>query len=129
MTNLPQLAVNTLVRQILTIVQLVAIPLICYQTCEIALTSRNAFEPFYPSVIVALMALVITNVFALVFGCVLDTLFVCTVRDKNEYKAAFMSDRLYVAYGFDPADRAKGDDDGGGGGDDKGKGDETTQKL
>ena len=44
-----------------------------------------------------------------------------TVRDKAEYKGAFMSDRLYAAYGFDPAERAGG---GGGGGD---KGGETTQ--
>ena len=89
------------------------IPHACYQATGIVLTSRNHFEPFYPSVVVALMALIITNVFGLVFSCVLDTLFVCTVRDKNEYKAAFMSDRLYTAYGFDPADR-KGGDDGGG---------------
>ena len=117
-TNAAQLAVNTLVRTILTLLQLVAVPLACYQMCEIALTSRGSFEPFYPSVIVGLIALVITNVFTLVFGCVLDTLFVCTVRDKAEYKGAFMSDRLYEAYGFDPKDRPGG---GGGGDGDKGK--------
>ena len=54
----------------------------------------------------------------------LDTLFVCTVRDKAEYKGAFMSDRLYAAYGFDPAERAAAG--GGGGGGDKG---DTTQTL
>ena len=43
--------------------------------------------------------------FALVMSCTLDTLFVCCVRDKAEYKGAFMSDRLYAAFGFDKSDR------------------------
>ena len=58
------------------------------------------------------------------------------VIDKEEYKAAFMSDRLYTAYGFDPKEREKKDDDGGGKDDKKGgkeeKGEEkpeTTQSL
>ena len=29
----------------------------------------------------------------------------CQVRDKAEYKAAFMSDRLHSAFGFDKTDR------------------------
>ena len=109
-----------------------AVPLACYQLSEIALTSRGAFEPFYPSVLVGLIALVIINNFALVFGCVLDTIFVCTVRDKAEYKAAFMSDRLYAAYGFKGERGGSGGDGdakatGGGAGD--AKGGETTQTL
>ena len=125
--NTAQLAVNTLVRTVLIVAQLVLIPLACYQLCSIVLAANGHFEPFYPSLVVAALALVITNVFGLVFGCVLDTLFVCCVRDKAEYKAAFMSDRLYVAYGFDPAERA-----GGGGGGEGGGGSEpqeTTQTL
>ena len=136
MGQMAQLAINTLVRTVLNLATLVSIPLACYQATDIVLTSRGAFEPFYPAVVVALLALVITNVFGLVFACVLDTLFVCTVRDKAEYKAAFMSDRLYTAYGFDPKEREKKDDDGGGKDDKKGgkeeKGEEkpeTTQSL
>ena len=41
----------------------------------------------------------------MVFSCVLDTLFVCTVRDKAEYDAAFMSDRLRTAFGYDKSDK------------------------
>ena len=47
----------------------------------------------------------IATSFALVFSCALDTLFVCAVRDKVEYKGAFMSDGLYSAFGFDKAER------------------------
>ena len=49
------------------------------------------------------------------------------VRDKAEYKAAFMSDRLYSAYGFDPADRKGGGDGDGDKKDDK-KADEGDKK-
>ena len=37
--------------------------------------------------------------------CAPVTLFVCAVRDKVEYKGAFMSDGLYSAFGFDKAER------------------------
>ena len=43
-------------------------------------------EPIYPSALVVLMAFIIVRAFALVMSCALDTLFVCCVRDKKEYK-------------------------------------------
>ena len=124
MTNLAQLAMNTLVRTVLSLVQLLGIPLACYQLSNWALNARMADEPFWSCCVVLLTSLLIANAFAQIFGCVLDTLFVCCVRDKNEYKGAFMSDRLFVAFGFDPADRAGG----GGGGDDGGGGDKAEEK-
>ena len=130
MTNLAQLAMNTLVRTILSLIQLLGIPLFCYQLSNFVLTARGSDEPFYAVCVIAAIALIIANVFAQIFACVLDTLFVCCVRDKNEYKGAFMSDRLYEAFGFDPADRAAGGGGegggGGGGGDAK---EETKQQL
>lgn len=142
MTNLGQLAMNTLVRTVLSLIQLLGIPLFCYQLVNFVLNGKGVDEPFYACVAVALIALIIANVFAQIFACVLDTLFVCCVRDKNEYKGAFMSDRLYEAFGFDPAERAKGGGGDGGGGDGGGgggggeaeggggdKGGDTTQSL
>ena len=133
-SNLAQLAINTLVGLILYVVQLVGIPAACYQFGTVALKGKGAAEPFYPALAIAFMALIIANCFAVVFACVLDTLFVCCVRDKAEYKAAFMSDQLYTAFGFDPAERGGGGGgEGGGGGDGGGKGDggggETKQEI
>lgn len=124
-----QLALNTLVRLILTLIQLVGIPLVCYEAVNVALTAKKAPEPMYPSVLVAIVAFIIANAFAQIFACVLDTLFVCCVRDKNEYKAAFMSDELFVAFGFDPTTRKGGGGGGDGGSEKKGGAGETTQQL
>ena len=104
-------AINTLVGLILKLIQLLGIPVVCYELASFTLKGRGAEEPFYPCLAIALEALVIASVFSLVFGCVLDTLFVCCVRDKAEYKAAFMSDGLAGAFGFD---RGGGADKGGG---------------
>ena len=43
--------------------------------------------------------------FSLVMSCALDTLFVCCIRDKVDYKGAFMSDALFKAFGFDKTER------------------------
>ena len=100
-----QLAVNTLVRTILSLIQLIGIPALCAWACNMLLTSREKPEPIYAAGVVLLFSLVITMAFSLVMSCSLDTLFVCCVRDKTEYKGAFMSDRLYGAFGFDKSDR------------------------
>ena len=113
----------------------VGVPVACAWACNYYLGTQGNPEPMYASAVVLLMAYVITAAFALVMSCTLDTLFVCTVRDKSEYKGAFMSDRLYAAYGFDPKERAEGGggDDGDKGKGDKGKGDahekETKQTI
>lgn len=101
-----QLALNTLVRTILTLLQLIGIPALCAFLTNATLVERMSAQPMYPTGFVLLTAFVITKCFAIVFSCVLDTLFVCCVRDKADYKAAFMSDALYEAFGFDPAERS-----------------------
>ena len=100
-----QLALNTMVRNILTLIQLLGIPSLCGWLCHRVLVGALKPEPLYPSALVFLMAFIIMQAFALVMSCALDTLFVCCVRDKAEYKGAFMSDRLYAAFGFDKSDR------------------------
>ena len=103
--NPAQLALNTIVRLILSLLQLIAIPGVCAWACNATLERQRKPEPMYASAVVAIMAYIITSAFALVMSCTLDTLFVCCVRDKNEYKGAFMSDRLYSSFGFDKSDR------------------------
>ena len=51
-------------------------------------------------------ALAYARSFASVYECVVDTLFVCAMRDKDEYGGAHMGDSLRDALGLD---------DGGGG--------------
>jgi hypothetical protein len=100
-----QLSLNTMVRNVLALIQLIGIPAVCGWVCHQILKSNGRPEPMYPSALVVLLAYVITASFAIVMSCALDTLFVCCVRDKAEYKAAFMSDRLHRAFGFDKSER------------------------
>ena len=85
---------------------MIGIPALCAFLTNATLVERMSAQPMYPTGFVLLTAFVITKCFAIVFSCVLDTLFVCCVRDKADYKAAFMSDALYEAFGFDPAERS-----------------------
>ena len=102
-----QLALNTLVRNILSLIQLIGIPAVCGWVCHQLLSTSEPPnpEPIYPAGIVVAFSLVITMAFSLVMSCALDTLFVCCVRDKADYKGAFMSDPLFKAFGFDKAER------------------------
>ena len=100
-----QLSLNTFVRTVLYLIQIIAVPCASAWGCHEILASRGNPEPIYAAGLVLLMAYVITSAFALVMSCALDTLFVCCVRDKAEYKGAFMSDRLYAGFGFDKSDR------------------------
>ena len=97
--------VCTQVRTILNLLQLLVIPIGCgWITLELAKRHRRP-EPVYAAACAALLALLIARAFALVMSCALDTLFVCCVRDKAEYRGAFMSDRLHLAFGFDRSER------------------------
>jgi hypothetical protein len=46
------------------------------------------------------MAYTIARNFAVVFSCVLDTLFVCCCRDKADFQGQFMPDGLRESFGF-----------------------------
>ena len=112
MANLAQLSINTFVRTILSWIQLLALPVSCAFLTNIVCTMQNRAEVIYPTVVVALMAYVIARQFATVFSCVLNTLFVCCVRDKTEYKAQYMPSMLRSAFGFDKkSKKSKADDD------------------
>jgi len=102
-----QLALNTFVRSILTLIQVLGIPAVCGWVCYQLLVVKvpPVLEPIYPAALVVLIAYVITTAWAVVMSCALDTIFVCCVRDKAEYKGAFMSDRLFKAFGFDKTER------------------------
>ena len=100
-----QLALNTLIRTILVLIQLVGIPVGCAWLCNYVLESKGSPEPMYAAFAVALLAFIIAQAFASVMGCALDTLFVCCIRDKEEYNGAFMSDPLFFAFGFDKSAR------------------------
>ena len=54
------------------------------------------------------MLVIIASACSTVFACVVDTLFVCCVRDKAEYQCTWMSDRLRLAFDFDRRVKKKG---------------------
>ena len=108
--NPAQMAINGLVRVILYYVQVLTVPLISAWIGNIALIGNNRPDPMYATVVIGILALIFSSLFATVFGCVLDTLFVCCCRDRADYSGKHMPDRLKEAYGFDK-NAGKGDDD------------------
>ena len=99
--NPAQLSINSLVRIALKWIQLISVPLACAWLGNIVLVAGNKPDPIYATILIALMAIVIASIFATVFGCVLDTLFVCCCRDRADYEGAHMPDALKKAFGFD----------------------------
>lgn len=96
-----QLAINNLVRTILGWIQMITIPVGCAWLGNVIIVSNNRPEPMYATIVIAVMALVIAKAFSVVFSCVLDSLFVCCCRDKNDYSGAYMPDGLRKTFGFD----------------------------
>ncbi len=105
MSSPAQLSLNSFVRMILGFIQIFGTTGLCGWVANSYLRAEGRPEPLYPAGLAALCAYVLASSFALVFSCALDTLFVCCVRDKAEYSAAFMSDELHQAFGFDKSDR------------------------
>jgi len=111
--NPAQLSINTFVRTILSWIQLLALPISSAWVCNTVLTVQGTAETIWPTVVVAISAYIIASVFTLVFACVLDTLFVCCCRDRAEYKAKYMPNRLRVVFGFGKKKKEKKEDEGG----------------
>ena len=57
-------------------------------------------EPVWPALAALLLAFVVARSFASVYECVVDTLFVCAMRDKDEYGGNHMSDALRDSLGL-----------------------------
>ena len=99
--NPAQLAINTFVRTILSLIQKIGLPVAAGWLCNLYLVNISGkSETIWPTVCAAVSAFIIANVFSSVFACTLDTLFVCCCRDKADYKGKFMPDRLRLVFGF-----------------------------
>jgi len=119
--NPAQLAINNLVRTVLAWLQLIALPVGCGWLGNVIIVANNRAQPMYATILIAIAAFIIARAYSVVFGCVLDTLFVCTVRDKNDYAGQYMPANLRKAFGFDKKDRKKDGEGGGEGGVDEAK--------
>jgi len=99
--NAAQLAINSFVRTILSWIQLLGLPFASAWLCNVYLvTNKGRSDTMYASILVAFMAYTIARNFAVVFSCVLDTLFVCCCRDKADFQGQFMPDGLRESFGF-----------------------------
>ena len=73
-----------------------------------------AVAPLWPALLSLLLALVIARTFATVYECTIDTIFVCAMRDKDEYGSTHMSESLREALCLEPsAEHAEARDEGG----------------
>jgi len=122
--NPMQVATNSLVTNLLTMVCVFTIPIGCAITTFAYLEANtDVVNPAYPAIAIFAIAMFVTNACMNVFECVVTTIFVCCFRDKAMYKGRHMSASLRSAFGIDappPAEKGggKGDapDDGDGDG-------------
>jgi len=64
-------------------------------------------DPVWPALATLLLAYFVARAFASVYECVVDTLFVCAMRDREEYGGAHMSAALRDAIGLaEPKEKA-----------------------
>ena len=107
-----QLAINRMVGSILALVISLTIPAACgvlaFYWIEQTLPTVNAT---WPTVTVALCALVIANGIAEVFRCVIDTIFVCAHMDmqQNGDNPKYMSETLRTAFELEKGDYSEYD--------------------
>ena len=99
LSNPAQAAVNTVVSKLLTVLAMVAIPVVCaagaYAYFDDVLAVRN---PMYPTFFVLLVSAIVSQCCASVFECTITTIFVCCFQDKAEFGGKYMSDRLAKAF-------------------------------
>jgi len=101
MNNMLQVALNNTVRSILKWIQFLLIPTASAWVGNAVLIWNGRKDPMVTTIFVVFMALVITSAFATVFSCIIDTLFICCLRDKDAFEARHMPSVLRSAYGFD----------------------------
>ena len=57
-------------------------------------------EPIWPAIAAFVLAFAVARSFASVYECVVDTIFVCAMRDKDEFGSSHMSESLRDALGL-----------------------------
>ena len=61
----------------------------------------EVFEPIWPAMATLFLAFAVARNFASVYECVVDTIFVCAMRDKEEYGSSHMGEELQRALAID----------------------------
>jgi hypothetical protein len=110
LSNPAQAAVNTVVSKLLTVLAMVAIPVVCaagaYAYFDDVLAVRN---PMYPTFFVLLVSASVSQCCASVFECTITTIFVSCFRDNELYGGKFMPEVLRKAFGMPKPGRAETD--------------------
>ena len=79
--------------------------LVCAFICYTWLESSSAFldaddNPLYPAVTVGILAYMIADAIGTVFQCTIDTMYLCSFKDIDEYGGKHMSEEMRQAFGL-----------------------------
>jgi hypothetical protein len=109
-TQPAQVTVNQIVKKLLGFLMTWSNPCLCAALCFYVLDGDAAYkdagyEAIYPSLFVFLCAYVIAANVATVYGCSIDTILVCSIKDisENPDDPKYLSNDLRKAFGFDKA--------------------------
>ncbi|KAG8457828.1 hypothetical protein KFE25_005097 [Diacronema lutheri] len=81
-----QVSINAFVQTLLRVLQCVALPMACAITCfYYAQEMDGSRNPVLPSAISLVLAYAVCRVFSGVYETTIDTIFVCAMRDKDQF--------------------------------------------
>lgn len=99
-----QTAVNKTVEKLLVMLISLTTPLICafiaYMWLQNSLFLAEDDNPLYPTVMVGICAYFIADAIGVVFQCTIDTMYLCSFKDIDEYGGKHMSSDMRDAFGL-----------------------------
>lgn len=96
-----QVSVNAFVQTLLRALQCIALPMVCSITCfYYAQEVDGSQNPILPSVFALVLAYAICRVFSGVYETTIDTIFVCAMRDKDQFDGRHTPEDLAKVLGI-----------------------------
>mmetsp|Transcript_22494 Transcript_22494/g.57884 ORF Transcript_22494/g.57884 Transcript_22494/m.57884 type:complete len:720 (-) Transcript_22494:322-2481(-) len=96
-----QVYVNHLVQSVLKILQSITVPFIAGIICYYWVDGVNQPNPMYAALVTIVFSFFITRIFAAVYEVIIESIFICSFRDRDMYNAAHTPDSIKKAFGLD----------------------------
>lgn len=92
---------NHLVQSVLKILQSVTVPFIAGIICYYWVDAWNQPNPMYAALVTIIFSFFITRIFAAVYEVIIESIFICSFRDRDMYNAAHTPNSIKRAFGLD----------------------------
>lgn len=98
-----QVYINHLVQMVLKMLMSITIPLLCGTICYFWVDATKKPDAMYCAMVTVIITFFIARLFAVVFEVIIESIFVCSFRDRDLYSARHTPSSIRVAFGFEAA--------------------------